>query len=214
MSSSSQEASSLTSSYRKFIRNSRIWTSRVMVVALLALAFVTGSAWRSAVWPMALQGLGLGLVILAVFGRLWSTLYLSGHKTKHLITDGPYSMTRNPLYFFSLFGAMGVALGTGLAFMILPVLALFGLAYPTVIGEEERKLAKIHGDSFAQYCQRVPRFLPKLSLLVEPPTREFVPRLYLKAWGDVVWFFVAWAVMISLSWAHAAGALPVWWRVF
>ncbi|GIS42766.1 MAG: hypothetical protein Ct9H90mP15_08060 [Candidatus Neomarinimicrobiota bacterium] len=30
------------------------------------------------------------------------SLYVEGFKTKKLITEGPYSMVRNPLYFFTV----------------------------------------------------------------------------------------------------------------
>jgi protein-S-isoprenylcysteine O-methyltransferase Ste14 len=36
--------------------------------------------------------------------RLWCSLYISGYKNSQLITSGPYSLCRNPLYFFSFVG--------------------------------------------------------------------------------------------------------------
>lgn len=52
--------------------------------------------------------LGLLLVGVATVGRLWCSLYISGHENSELITTGPYSLSRNPLYFFSLPGFAGI----------------------------------------------------------------------------------------------------------
>ena len=52
--------------------------------------------------------IGYALVVFGGFGRIWSSIYLEGFKTEKLIKDGPYSMVRNPLYFFSLTILVGI----------------------------------------------------------------------------------------------------------
>ena len=44
--------------------------------------------------------IGFILLIFGCFGRIWASLYIEGNKTKNLITNGPFMMVRNPLYFF------------------------------------------------------------------------------------------------------------------
>ena len=56
---------------------------------------------------------GLALVVLCITGRLWCILYVGNKKNLELVTRGPYSMTRNPLYFFSTLGAAGIGLMFG-----------------------------------------------------------------------------------------------------
>ena len=53
-------------------------------------------------------------------------LYVGGRKNAELVTTGPYSMMRNPLYFFSLLGVAGVGAQTG---SVLATFAVTAVAY-------------------------------------------------------------------------------------
>ena len=70
-------------------------------------------------WEIGGEGVATGLFTLGMFlvaigslGRMWCSLYIAGYKDQVLITQGPYSLTRNPLYFFNVFGALGVGFCT------------------------------------------------------------------------------------------------------
>ncbi len=52
---------------------------------------------------------GITAIFVAIAGRAWVLLYIGGRKNSELVTYGPYSITRNPLYVFSLTGITGVA---------------------------------------------------------------------------------------------------------
>jgi len=45
--------------------------------------------------------IGFTLIVLSGVGRIWSSAYIAGLKSKRVISYGPYSIMRNPLYFFS-----------------------------------------------------------------------------------------------------------------
>ena len=45
---------------------------------------------------------GLVLILVCILGRTWCTLYIGGLKKRELVTAGPYSVVRNPLYVFTL----------------------------------------------------------------------------------------------------------------
>jgi len=113
---------------------------------------------------LALDALGWSSFVAGAGLRIWATLYIGGHKGKDLITEGPYSICRNPLYLGVFFLVVSVAF-----FLGSPLMA-FGLAIALVVylgatvGSEERRLASRQGDAFEQYCQRVPRFWPRWSL--------------------------------------------------
>ena len=57
--------------------------------------------------------LGVALALLCTCGRVYSTAFIGGAKNQQLVTWGPYSLCRNPLYFFSLCGAAGIGLMSG-----------------------------------------------------------------------------------------------------
>ena len=43
------------------------------------------------------------MILICILGRTWATLYIGGQKQRELVTKGPYSVVRNPLYLFTLF---------------------------------------------------------------------------------------------------------------
>jgi len=100
---------------------------------------------------------GLLLIGLAIFWRTWATLHVGGRKTRHLVTSGPYSLSRHPLYFGSLLTGLALAtyLQSATLFVAVPLVGL--LIYVPVIREEERALGALHPEELAEFRQRVPR---------------------------------------------------------
>src|SRR5688500_5721815 len=83
---------------------------------------------------------GLALVGVATVGRLWCSLYINSHKESALVTVGPYSITRNPLYFFSFLGFIGVGLATETVTLAIAMTCFFAVVYPVIIRREETLL--------------------------------------------------------------------------
>ena len=99
---------------------------------------------------------------IAVAGTLLRALAAGViRKDSVLTTSGPYAWTRNPLYLGSFLLGLGFAVMSGswiaAALIVLPSLWI----YPHVIRREEAHLAKLFPDAFADYCSRVPRFVPR-----------------------------------------------------
>ncbi len=95
-----------------FFANRRIAVSRIFAGTFLTAMLVTSSAWEGSMFGHALFVAGVVLVGVATVGRLWCALYIGGRKNAVLVTEGPYAMTRNPLYFFSFLGFVGLGLAT------------------------------------------------------------------------------------------------------
>jgi protein-S-isoprenylcysteine O-methyltransferase Ste14 len=104
---------------------------------------------------------GYILMILATLGRLWCGVYISGRKNKELCQLGPYSISRNPLYFFSFIGAVGVALGTQNIILVLIIVPMFWIYYRVVIASEEATLKQLFGADFEKYKQTTSQFIPR-----------------------------------------------------
>jgi protein-S-isoprenylcysteine O-methyltransferase Ste14 len=97
--------------------------------------------------------IGLGL-------RIWSTLYIGKRKSKELITDGPFSLCRNPLYL----GTFIIVLGAGLA-LTNPLMTIFTIiiyipVHVLAARAEERHLTEIFGQQYEEYRRSTPAFLP------------------------------------------------------
>jgi protein-S-isoprenylcysteine O-methyltransferase Ste14 len=72
------------------------------------LLIVTPSSWTdNRIVGLASDTLGFVLIVLAAFGRIWSSLYISGYKEDRVVSEGPNAIVRNPLYISSFFGVFG-----------------------------------------------------------------------------------------------------------
>jgi protein-S-isoprenylcysteine O-methyltransferase Ste14 len=79
--------------------------------------------------------------------------------TTAIATDGPYALTRNPMYLGLVFIYIGIAflIHSAWALLLLP-LVVVGIDR-LVIAKEERYLAGKFGDSYISYCSRVRRWI-------------------------------------------------------
>lgn len=174
--------------FAHYFATHRILVSRVFGVAFFIAVLSAESMHEGTLVSTALFLVGLVLVGMATIGRLWCSLYISGYKNTELITTGPYSLCRNPLYFFSLLGFAGIGFAseTFTLGIVLAVAMLIG--YPAVIRREEAVLRERFGAEFEAYCARTPRFVPRLSGYTEPETYTVNPRLFRRTMFDAVWF--------------------------
>ncbi len=190
-----------------FVAN-RIRMSQLFVLLIMVLLAVSESRWERTFMDAVLFLFGAVLVGAATMGRLWCSLYIAGYKEGTLITIGPYSISRNPLYFFSFVGAVGLGLATE-TFTFGVLFALwFALSYPAVIRGEEQRLRAVHGARFADYARRVPRFFPRLSLLVEPDTYVVQPIKFRNHLLDALWFVWGLGLLELIEAGHVYALLP------
>ena len=168
----------------------RIRSSWFFAAGMVLMVLVSSSAWehRAPLVAAILFAAATILVAIASLGRMWCSLYIAGYKRKTLIKEGPYSMCRNPLYFFSFLGAVGVGLATETLTIPCIILVAFSLYYPSVIRKEERSLQSLHGEEYATYLASVPRFLPRLRQLFEPQTYVVNPIVFRQHIASALWF--------------------------
>lgn len=181
----------------------------------IVLLLVTDSVWRTAA-PGAhvlLQRCGFLLILLCIVGRTWCTLYIGGYKKRELITKGPYSIVRNPLYVFTIIGAVGVGLlaGSIATALLFGALALAIFAFVTV--REEAFLAGAFGGAFAAYAASVPRFWPRFSAWQDADELLVKPRLVLRTFVEASLFLLAVPLIDLKDVAQQLGLLPVLLRL-
>ncbi len=198
------------------IEKYRIPMTRIFAIVFSASLLFSESKWDETkpLIGALLFITGCFLVGIASLGRLWCTLYISGYKTKKLVTEGPYSICRNPLYFFSFLGVIGIGCVTETVTMPIAVAVLFGLYYPFVIKSEERDLQRRHGEAFASYLRSTPAFFPKYSLLREPQQYLVEPRIFRIHIVDALWFVWLVGILELLETLHELSILPVWIKLY
>lgn len=116
-------------------------------------------------------------IVLAVLGlslSVWSIVYMRrkgdgnpmdafGHevapRTKHLMTEGPYRLSRNPMLTGSFIYYAGVCvwLWTWQALLVFGVIVIIMLLQ---VRSEEKRLRRDFGKEYEAYCRRTGRFGP------------------------------------------------------
>nr|WP_274709177.1 isoprenylcysteine carboxylmethyltransferase family protein [Nitratireductor luteus] len=156
---------------------------------------------------------GLGLILVCVGGRMWSILYVGSRKNRQLVTAGPYSMTRNPLYLFSTIGAAGVGLiyGSVIAALLLGLLAF--TVFTITAAKESEHLRTLFGAEYASYAASTPMFWPKLSQYRELPEAVFSPTALKRTFLDGLFFVAAFPALEGIEHLQHTGFLPTIMRM-
>ena len=119
-----------------------------IALAILTMALAIASVWFC-------------IAAIRALGKQWSLAarVIEGHK---LVTEGPYSIVRNPIYT----GMLGMLLATGLAVShwigLAIAVMLFGIGTAIRVRSEARLLREMFGDDFQQYEPNVPAVIPYL----------------------------------------------------
>jgi protein-S-isoprenylcysteine O-methyltransferase Ste14 len=184
----------------------------LLLVAVVALLFV-GSYPQEGEFHEFVEAFGVSLIGVAIVGRLWCTLYIGGRKSAEIVADGPYSITRNPLYLFSAVGAAGAGAQTGSVVVGLFFGTVTLIAFHVVALREERHLRENFGAGYEAYCARVPRLLPRLSIYRDKAILTVMPkRLYVTFFDSLV-FFTAMPVFEFIERLQDHAVLPVLLRL-
>jgi protein-S-isoprenylcysteine O-methyltransferase Ste14 len=115
---------------------------------------------------IVLASLGIVITVVAQFamGDAWWVGVDPSERTT-LITDGPFSLVRNPIFATMIPSFIGIALLAPNAVTIAAaVLLIVALELQTRLIEEPY-LTKIHGEQYAAYAAQVGRFLPRIGRL-------------------------------------------------
>jgi len=152
---------------------------------------------------------GIVLIVACILGRTWASLYIGGRKIEEFVQTGPYSVTRNPLYFFSFLGAAGVGAQVGSVVLGLICAVLAYAVFYVVVRQEEQVLSERYGQSYRDYLARVPRFIPNPSLWRDEPTLTIRPPKVLMTFADALVFLLAVPIAELFEHLQDAGVIPV-----
>jgi protein-S-isoprenylcysteine O-methyltransferase Ste14 len=194
----------------------RLRLTRLLAIVVLT-TFGIGAAYWAAGHPLMEKSLFVVGVALAGFGaagRAWATSYISGHKLKRLVTTGPYSMCRNPLYFFSTL--LGIGFGFCTETLTMPAIIAVALAvlYYFQIRSEEQILQTVFGSEYDDYLAEVPRFFPSYRAYCEPETISISPRLFKNGLFGIAFLLILIGALEMLEGLHESGYLPTLFQIY
>ncbi len=162
----------------------------------------------------AMESIGLALIGICIVGRSWCSLYIGGRKKAEIVDRGPYSISRNPLYVFSVIGAFGMGAQTGSIVIACLFVVIAMLVFYATVRREEDWLKAAFGSVYETYMARTPRFWPDFSKWRDQETLEIRPILFLTTLRDglafllVIPLFEALEHAQNVGWVHAMFTLP------
>ncbi|MBS9721691.1 isoprenylcysteine carboxylmethyltransferase family protein [Tianweitania sp. BSSL-BM11] len=179
------------------------------MIALICLLLVFSASAQPELRHEQIEAYGLALMLLGIAGRLWSILYIDGHKSTSVVQTGPYSITRNPLYFFSSLAALGVGAQTGSLLVALACGVICAISFHVVARREERYLTTVLGAPYSDYLTRVPRFFPNPLIYRDQATVTFRPKILNNTLLDGLVFFASIPFFEMIERAQESGFIPV-----
>lgn len=178
-------------------------------LGLVLFALTASSYPEDSLAHQAIEWIGVVLIVICILGRTWSSFYIGGRKILELVTDGPYSIMRNPLYVFSVIGAAGIGAQAGSVTIALVCACVALFVFSVVAQHEERLLLRRHRQPYVAYLRRVPRFVPDLSLWRDEPTLTIRQSRVFMTFGDALLFLLAVPLAQACEYLQSTGVLPV-----
>ena len=185
---------------------------RLRATLLILFLFIFLAFSRSSLTPATLAQLQWagGIIIgLSVLIRTLSSVYVAGYKNRQLITQGPYSLSRNPLYVAWLVGAFGMGLVVGSPILAIALAAAIFVIYTKAILLEEKRLSAQFPSTWQEYVANTPRWLGKSSNSNWQPASPARPKLVGYAFLEGSSMLVVYPLHQSFMVMQDAAILPV-----
>lgn len=140
----------------------------IIAIAFIVILYIS-SLWMDrfifegqSIFSLFIFILGLGCVLSAStqFRRINTTVNpLHPESASHLVVDGIFKFTRNPMYvgLCAVILAFGFYVGTWFVFILLPLFVI-SINYLQIVPEEVA-LQKLFGDEYVSYCNSVRRWI-------------------------------------------------------
>ena len=140
---------------------------------IIALLYFAAPAWYTVV-------IGMPFIVAGEFLRIWAVGY-AGASTRartlgaarDLVTTGPYSYVRNPIYLGNFLLSFGVCLVANVYWLLAILIVGYFFQYLPIIALEEAYLLESCGSVYQTYRERVPRFIPQFRSYPDPSDHDF-----------------------------------------
>ena len=147
------------------------WRSYTPIPLLLAVLLLARPTLATIV-------IGMAVACAGELTRIWAVSYAGGATRTlepgvgELITGGPFSFIRNPLYAGNFLLSLGICIaawpsawsyGPGIPWMLPVFIVAFAIQYGFIVALEEQTIREKLGERYEAYYRAVPRWFPRLT---------------------------------------------------
>jgi protein-S-isoprenylcysteine O-methyltransferase Ste14 len=146
---------------------------------------------------------GSALAAIGMGWRAWAAGTI--RKNTEIAQDGPYALSRHPLYFGNLTIAAGFGLASGRLLIFCAIMALCFAVYLPLMRDEEAIMVSLFGDRYREYMSKMPRLIPAVRRSDRAhPQRRFSWSQYLAnhEYNAALGYCAAVALLIALHLLH------------
>ncbi len=168
------------------------WRVRVSFFGIILAVFLAAPNFLSMLGGIIITGAGLLL-------RTWACGHL--RKEKELTTTGPYSYTRNPLYFGNMILGIGVVVGSRSLWILGYFILYFLIFYSIAVIKEKEKMKKLYPEQYNEFSQKVPLFFPSLKSAYPLKKNNFSWSFYNtnREYRALIGAILFWLIMLAKS---------------
>ncbi len=139
----------------------------LFILALREFKYLHDRHSLDLLWEMMCLTISLSGLVIRIITIGYVPFGTSGRNVKYqdadvLNTTGMYSIVRHPLYLGNFIIWLGLSLFLRLWWFSVLILLIFWLYYERIIFAEETFLEERFGETFLQWAQKTPAFIPKL----------------------------------------------------
>ena len=186
----------------------RLRLTQTWYLVLLLLSVFCSRPLRSPWDELLLSSVSLLLVVGGILGRIWCSAFIAGRKDEVLVTTGPYSLVRHPLYSLSWIAGLGLGLATRSLVLTAITLVLLAILFWRAASAEERLLMNLHGSAFSDYAAVTPRFVPRRLTTALPANIQVLPDVFIKSFRDARAMLLLYLLICAACRAQQLGMLP------
>lgn len=195
------------------LRKLRTNLLRLVFIPVVFIAIFVRPAWSlESITAFIMEFGGYIFLLLGLGVRIWCIFYIGSRKSKELVTEGPYSICRNPLYI----GSFLLAVGVGFCFENLLILFLVPViivpVHIVVARMEEANLESKFGEPYRLYKQKVPMFRPRFSNYKSSDMIKVNVHSIRRIAMDTMGILLLPEVEDLLELLHEHGIIPVLWH--
>ncbi len=136
--------------FKKYFERYR---SFIGIVSLLATIYVAKPNAKSI-------AIGFFFIMLGTFFRAWSSGYIN--KNNELATEGPYSLTKNPLYFGNFILGIGIAIASNSLYGYIIFSVYYFIFFPALIIMENNRMKAKFGKKYEEWSKGLNTFFPSI----------------------------------------------------